>query len=313
MRNRIVLYAVTSALIAAFAFSANETVENAFAVKNIQAGLIAENDKPLDPETQENFLKSKTDSGPTTWVPWEENEEFIAIREKCGAKVRMAAYKTVLRDPLPGEEENVHLAARMLSGIVVAPGEVFSQNYKIGPYTQERGFKKGPTYVGTRLTTTIGGGVCKIASTLYNVTVLSNLKIIERSSHSMPVPYVPYGQDATVAYGARDFKFKNDTGQPVLIWAQGVENTLYMAFYGAVEPPKVNWHHEVIDIYKAGKIYTTNPELQPGEERLVMEGMDGAFVTSWVTIDNPDGTVTTKKLQDSYYSPMHHLFEKGRY
>ena len=37
----------------------------------------------------------------------------------------------------------------------------------------------------------------------YNVAVLSNLKIIERHNHSMPVPYVPYGQDATVAYGSK--------------------------------------------------------------------------------------------------------------
>jgi vancomycin resistance protein YoaR len=200
----------------------------------------------------------------------------------------------------------------MLSGIVIQPGEVFSQNGKIGPYTQDRGFKKGPTYIGTKLTTTIGGGVCKIASTLYNVTILSNLKIVERSAHSMPVPYVPYGQDATVAYGARDFKFKNDTEHPVLIWSQGIENTLYMAFYGFAESPKVNWHHEVLKIYKAGKTYTTNPELQPGEERLLMEGMDGAAIKSWVTIEGTDGTIVTKKLQDSYYNPMPHLFEKGR-
>jgi hypothetical protein len=111
----------------------------------------------------------------------------------------------VLKDPLPGEESNVHLAAKILSGAIVNPGEIFSQNERIGPYSESRGFQKGPTYNGSKLSTTIGGGVCKIASTLYNAAILSNLPIVERHPHGMPVPYVPYGQDATVSYGKIDF------------------------------------------------------------------------------------------------------------
>ncbi|HEX9061941.1 MAG TPA: VanW family protein, partial [Clostridia bacterium] len=163
-------------------------------------------------------------SGEITSVPWENDSEFTESIKKNNTPVLMAAYRTVLKDPLPGEEENVHLGARMLKGKVLMPGEVFSQNKSIGPYTTERGFRKGPTYVGSTLTTTIGGGVCKIASTLYNTTVLSNLKVEERYAHGMPVPYVPYGQDATVAYGSRDFKFRNTENFPVTIWAQGIDN-----------------------------------------------------------------------------------------
>ena len=53
----------------------------------------------------------------------------------------------------------------------------------------------------------------------------SNLEIIERHNHSMPVAYVPYGQDATVAYGIKDFKFKQHPF-PILIWAEGIGNRL---------------------------------------------------------------------------------------
>jgi vancomycin resistance protein YoaR len=224
----------------------------------------------------------------------------------------LAAYRTVLHDPLPGEEENVHLAARMLAGIVVKPGQIFSQNNKIGPYIESRGYKKGPTYAGTELTTTIGGGVCKIASTLYNVTVLSNLQIVERFAHSMPVPYVPYGQDATVSYGNKDFKFRNDTSDQMLIWAQGIDNVLYIAFYGAKEPPEVEWQHETVKVIKANRIYMVNAALPSGSERMVHEGMDGGIYKSWVTIKNPDGTITTKQLQTSYYNPLPYIFEKGK-
>ena len=264
------------------------------------------------PETKpENFIHEQLSSGAVTTVPWENGEEFKKSREENGTYVLMAAYRTVLRDPLPGEEYNVHLAARLLAGSVVKPGQIFSQNQKIGPYTESRGFRKGPTYNGSVLTTTVGGGVCKIASTLYNVSVLSNMSIMERHAHSMPVPYVPYGQDATVAYGVLDFKFRNDTSEPVLIWAEGIDNILYIAFYGKAEPPEVEWHHERLQVLKAPIIYKRNRELQPGVEKVLLEGMDGAAVRSWVTIKNFDGSVMTKQLGTSYYMPMAHIIEKG--
>lgn len=251
------------------------------------------------------------ESGPLTDLPWDENEDFIADRYRNGTNVLMGAYCTVLHDPLPGEEENVHLGARLLAGKVVKSGEVFSQNLSIGPYNSSRGYKKGPTYSGTWVTTTIGGGVCKIASTLYNVAVLSNLQIVERHCHGMPVPYVPYGQDATVSYGTYDFKFRNNTPYPVMIWAEGIDNTLYIAFYGTAAPPKIEWHHQILHVQKASAVYKKNKLLAPGEKKVVLEGMNGAFIRSWITIQNPDGTLRIKKMGSSYYKPMPFLIETG--
>ncbi|WP_010252438.1 VanW family protein [Acetivibrio cellulolyticus] len=264
----------------------------------------------------ENGPKSLTvesiKSGETSSFPWENDDKFKAVQTTNDCNELLAGYKTVLRDPLPGEEDNVHLAARYLAGTIVKTGEVFSQNQKVGPYTLDRGFQKGPTYAGTQLITTVGGGVCKIASTLYNVAILSNLQVVERYNHNMPVPYVPYGQDATVSYGAKDFKFKNNTTFPILIWAQGVDNTLYIGFYGKTKPPKVQWHHETLKVYQAEKIYKTNTSLPAGTEKVILEGMDGGVVRSWVTIENPDGTTAIKELGKSYYNPMSYIIEKNK-
>jgi vancomycin resistance protein YoaR len=127
----------------------------------------------------------------------------------------------------------------------------------------------------------------------------------------MPVPYVPYGQDATVSYGNKDLKFKNNTSSPIMIWAQGVDNILYIAFYGAAKPPEVEWHHETLKVYNAQKVYKLTSTLPKGEEKLLLEGMDGGIVKSWLTIKNPDGTITTKQLGNSYYNPMSYVYEKG--
>lgn len=258
------------------------------------------------------LVQERMYSGPVAWVPWEKNPEFLKAQEENNAFVMMAAYCTVLPNPLPGEEANVHLGAKYLQGKVLKPGEVFSQNLTVGPYSQQRGFKEGPVYLGTQLSRTTGGGVCKIASTLYNVAVLCNLPIIERHPHSMPVPYVPYGQDATVNYGAKDIKFTNNLSHPLLIWSQGVDNRLYIAFYGESKPPKIKWHHEVLKIQKAHKIYKNNWLLPEGEERLIYPGMDGALIKSWVTIETRNGKSEVKQMGSCWYSPMPHIFEKGQ-
>jgi len=249
-------------------------------------------------------------SGPVKEVPWENEDTFKEALMQSGATTILAAFRTVLKDPLPGEEFNVHLAARMLAGTILKPQEIFSQNKLLGPYTESRGYQEGPTYMGSRLAKTYGGGVCKIASTLYNVSVLSNLQIIERHAHSMPVPYVPYGQDATVAYGAKDFKFKNTSNSQILIWAMGVDNILYIAFYGSYIPPKIEWKHNIIETSKAPVIYKTNSELSELEEKIILEGMDGAVVKSWIIIENRDGTNEIKQMGTSYYSPMPHIIER---
>lgn len=251
-------------------------------------------------------------SGRIDKVPWAKDQNFNEAQQKNQAFKQMAAFRTVLIDPLPGEEENVHLAARLLTGTVVQPGMIFSQNAAIGPYSKARGFQEGPLYIGTQLSKTIGGGVCKIASTLYNVTVLSNLEVIERHAHGMPVPYVPYGQDATVSYGSKDFKFKNNTANPILIWAQGIDNTLYIAFYSKQAAPRVEWHHKVLKSQKADVIYRENQTLPAGTERVAVKGMDGARIDSWVTIYGQNGTSRNKALGGSSYLPMPEIVERGK-
>ena len=73
----------------------------------------------------------------------------------------------------------------------------------------------------------MGGGLCQVSSTLYNAVLkVSNLKIVERHSHSKQVYYVPKGKDAAVAYGSYDFKFKNNTGNSIKIKASNTASNV---------------------------------------------------------------------------------------
>ena len=248
-------------------------------------------------------------SGPVVNLPWAEDEEFLKAQKENDTNILMGAFCSVLIDPLPGEEYNVELAAKSLKGIVVKEGKIFSQNQFIGPYTESRGYKKGASYSGANIVQTEGGGVCKIASTLYNAAILSDLEIVERHNHTMPVNYIPYGQDATVAYGGKDFRFKNNKDYPILIWSEILDDRLYIGIYGREKSPEVMWHHNITNVIEAPKYYKKNTELEKGEERVLIKGLDGATVESYITIKYDDGNIKTKDLGISKYIPLPYVIE----
>ena len=62
--------------------------------------------------------------------------------------------------------------------------------------------------------------------------LLSNLEIVERSNHTFIPSYVPAGQDATVSWGAPDFKFKNNRNYPIKIVATSSNRTISVNIYG---------------------------------------------------------------------------------
>lgn len=247
-------------------------------------------------------------------LPWEHDRRFHEACAQNRVSVRMAAYQTTLPDPLPGEEYNVALAARLIAGTSLAPDQVFMMNTMVGPYSEGRGFQKGPAYMGSQVFEVVGGGVCKIASTLYNVVTLANLEVIERYPHSMQVPYVPPGQDATVsAAGNKDFKFRNSSSHPILIWADTAGNTLYMAIYGCAKPPEVTWRHQILNRQPFWTVIRNNRELKPGQEKVVIPGADGLTVRSWLLIKEHNGEATVRRdLGIDHYKPLVQVVERGQ-
>ncbi|MBS3948263.1 MAG: VanW family protein [Dethiobacter sp.] len=107
-----------------------------------------------------------------------------------------------------GRTDNLYIAARYMDGTVLAPGDVFSFNKTTGPFDLERGYSMAPIVGGGGMG--IGGGVCQVATTLYNAALQARLEIMERHQHSVSVRYVPPGKDATVT-NYIDLKLRNST------------------------------------------------------------------------------------------------------
>lgn len=245
-------------------------------------------------------------------IPWSHDPDFLRAQQEHNTPVMLAAFRTVLHSPIAGEEYNIALATRRLSGTTVASGASFSLNRALGPYTTANGFVPGPNYVGNRIVLDAGGGVCKIATMLYNLTVLSDLAVVQRRAHTMVVPYVPPGQDATVSYTAWvDYSFRNTTPSRILIWGQKVGKSVFMAFYGRQKGPDVTWGHEVISYAPAPTVMRFNPNLAPDEKREVFPGFDGYVVRSWAEVTHPDGRRVIKPLGTSSYAVAARVVEYG--
>ena len=266
--------------------------------------------KSIEPYCKD-YIKGPFASGPVYSMPWQDNLEFLAYQNMYDTHIMLGGYKTILLDPLPGEEYNVGICSRYLKGIVIKPGGRFSFNDMVGPYNKVRGFMEGPTYAGTTLIKSTGGGVCKVATTLYNAAILGNLDIIERYNHTMPVSYVEYGQDASVAYDYKDLKLANSNTYPVLIWAESIGDTLYIGIYGREKPPAIEWRHEISGVKVPVTIYKKNPALKEGEVKELVKGMEGKTVKSWVHIFYNDGREKIKYMGISIYEPLPCMVEIG--
>lgn len=155
----------------------------------------------------------------------------LMLTVKAPIPIPMAQYSTRFDPTLANRTENIRLAAKALDGKLLAPGERFSFNNSVGERIAQAGYKEALIIEGNTYMPGLGGGVCQVSSTLYNVVLRAHLEVIERHPHSLPVNYVPPGKDATVSYPILDFKFRNSTDAYLLIRSSVVGNILTFQFY----------------------------------------------------------------------------------
>ncbi|HKY62486.1 MAG TPA: VanW family protein [bacterium] len=151
-------------------------------------------------------------------------------------QVRMAAFVTDLSPRSFAQRRNIEKASLSFSETVLKSGETFSLNAAAGPYTPERGFMSERGYSEGRAIPTSGGGVCQVASTLFNAARTAGLEILERMPHTGPVSSVPSGDDATVVYGYADLKLRNPHPYPVKIVSRIGHDQLRVEIWGKEKP-----------------------------------------------------------------------------
>ena len=124
-----------------------------------------------------------------------------------------------------GKARNLELAAAQVNGLIIAPGETFSFWRPVGNATRRRGYQEGLTISGGQLGRGIGGGLCQLANLIHWLVLNSPLTVTELHHHSDALfqderRTVPFGTGTSVFYNNVDYRFRNDSDQPVqlLVW-----------------------------------------------------------------------------------------------
>lgn len=137
-----------------------------------------------------------------------------------------------------GRVQNIETGAKLINGAVIMPGEEFSADAAMRPYTFENGYAEAGSYENGKVVQSMGGGICQVSSTLYNACILAELEITQRQAHSMTVSYVDPSMDAAIAGDYKDLKFVNSTETP--IYVEGYVSGGYITFriYGKETRPE---------------------------------------------------------------------------
>lgn len=207
---------------------------------------------------------------------------------------------------------NIKLLAKLLDGQLIAPGEVFSFNERIGPRTLERGFKLAPTIINGKLVDTAGGGACQVGTTLFNTAFFAGVKIVERHNHSFYISHYPPGRDATVSYGSYDLKFKNDYQSWLLIKANATSSKITISFYGTKEGRQVKF--ETIGPYDIKPFSTEvvkDPALLEGKRVIEDRGISGRKYKVIRYVYTVDGSLLYKDTFFSTYRPKSEIVRIG--
>ncbi len=267
---------------------------------------------PLEVHAEENGVELGISIEEAKKILDEEKDEYILPLKITEASTKvtdlgedafpnlLATYTTYYDASNINRDNNLVLAAKKLNDKIVNPGEIFSYNQTVGKRTIENGFKEAKAYAGGKVVLDVGGGICQLSSTLYNSVLLANLEVTDRHNHYFKTSYVPEGQDATVSWGALDFKFKNNRKYPIKIEADVGDGVATINIYGIKQDDDytVLIESNVTSIIASQTEYQTDTNLQKGEEVTIQKGANGCTSETYKTLLK-NGVVVSKTLISS--------------
>ena len=228
---------------------------------------------------------------------------------------RLSTFSTKYNASDTDRTTNLVIACRKLNGKVIMPGETFSYNETLGPRTYAAGYRNGKIYENGQVVDGLGGGICQISSTLYNAALMSDMEIVERRNHQFVTSYVDKGRDATVVYGATDFRFKNTRTYPIRLVASATGGVATVSIYGIKEADReytYSFKTDVISTIPYTTKHVEDASLAAGKEVVTQGGTNGLVCKTYMTKMLNGKVISTKLLSTDTYSAMQRIVKRGK-
>ena len=208
---------------------------------------------------------------------------------------------------------NIHLAADLINNsIVPANGGEWSFNETAGECNAERGFLGAGTILANEVQDAVGGGICQVATTVFNAVYQAGFPITERHNHSLYMTAYPAGRDAAVSYPELDLRWENDTSSDVLLRMSYTDTSITATLYGV--NPGYDVTTKSTDLTKGetyGTKYETDSTLASGYSYVKAYGQDGSKITVYRTVKDPQGHVIREDAFGSVYAPTDQVIVQG--
>lgn len=194
----------------------------------------------------EQLYKNIENQSITLSVKWNETEPKFCENELKNLTQKIGEYQTDYATSISSRKKNIKIASNKISGIVVSNGEVFSFNKVVGKRTKENGFEEAKVILNGEYVVGVGGGVCQVATTLYNALLRAGFSPVSCTRHTLAPSYVPLSFDAMVSEQA-DLKMRNDTGSAVYIGMSANGEKLKAVVFGKKSTLSYKFESEIIE------------------------------------------------------------------
>lgn len=226
----------------------------------------------------------------------------------------ISTYSTPYDESDTSRVKNLVTSTSRCNNVVVMPGEVFSFHQTIGTRTIANGYAMGNSYIGGRVIKTVGGGICQVSSTLYNVVLKADMEIVERKPHGMLVAYAEPSLDATISEGTIDFRFKNTRKYPIKIYAVAENGIVTVSILGLKDPdePTIELKSIVNETIPYKTIEQNNPSMMKGTTNVIQSPMDGCVSEAHLIKKDKDGNVILESfISSERYAPINEIIDVG--
>lgn len=227
-------------------------------------------------------------------------KELSAIKDVLGT------FTTSYAGSTSGRCANVENGASLINGTLLYPGDSFSVYSKVAPFTAQNGYHLAGSYSNGQTVQTYGGGICQVSTTLYNAVLRAELKVTERSNHSMTVHYVPLSADAAISGTDKDLKFTNNLDHPVYIQGVAGGSSITFTIYGKeyrASNRKIEYRSETVSTRSPSEKIIKDNTMLEGKRVVESSGRTGYTAKLWkiVYIDGKE-TKRTQVNSSSYMS-----------
>ncbi len=245
---------------------------------------------------------SKTGAGRETSVRLRVSQPDLTTREARGLGVKelVSEFTTFYPSDFPPRLTNIHRAADLMDETLLMPGDTFSLNGVVGERTKERGFAAGYVIDRGKLQVDFGGGVSQLATTTFNAAFFAGLEDVEHHPHSFYISRYPEGREATVAWGVKDLKFRNDSGHGILVDTAYTDGSVTVRIWGTKRYEIAASKSNRYAVRSFETVHDPRPQGSDPGDCVLQEGVSGFQVDVTRVFRDGGRQVKTERLHTVY-------------